>query len=96
MPSRDEIIEILKTVVDPEIHLDIWFLGLIYNLDISQTKLAVEMTFTSPMCPYGPVMVEEIETKLKALPGVEAVEVNVVFEPTWEPSDEVKSVLGIL
>lgn len=95
MIEKDKIIEVLKTVRDPEIFLDIWFLGLIYNINIDQTKVEIEMTFTSPLCPVGPQIVDEIVTKVKKLDGVQDVQVSVVFEPAWEPSDEVKAILGV-
>lgn len=96
MPTRDQIIEALKTVQDPEILLDVWFLGLIYNIDIGDGKVAIDMTFTSPMCPYGPMLVEEVRSAVRKLPGVTEADVKVVFTPPWEPSDEVKGMLGML
>lgn len=94
--TKDQIIEALKTVEDPELFLDIWFLGLIYKIDIQDGSVAIEMTFTSPMCPAGPMLVEQVRTAAQAVPGVEAVEVKVTFVPAWTPSDEVKGMLGML
>ncbi len=96
MPTRDEIIEVLRTIEDPELFIDIWFLGLIYNIDIDGTVINLEMTFTSPMCPAGPMLMEEVKTKVGALSGVTAVNVKIVFSPPWQPSDEVKAMLGLL
>jgi len=94
---RDQVIEILKTIEDPEIFLDIWFLGLIYNINILEgEKIDIEMTFTSPMCPAGPQLVDEVKTKLLKLEGAKEVNVNITFNPAWTPSDEVKSMLGLL
>lgn len=94
--SKEQIIEALKTVEDPELFLDIWFLGLIYNIDISGTKVGIEMTFTSAMCPAGPMLVGQVKQKVGELPGVEEVEVKVVFSPPWEPSEDVKATLGLI
>lgn len=96
LPTRDDIIAALKKVEDPELFLDIWFLGLVYNIDIAAERVAIEMTFTSPMCPAGPMLVDQVKTQVGSVPGVCAVEVNVVFSPPWEPSDEVKGMLGML
>ena len=98
MPTRDQIIEVLKTVEDPELFLDIWFLGLIYNIDIDPIahKVTIEMTFTSAMCPAGPMLKEEVQTKVKSLEGVEQAEVKITFSPPWEPSEDVKATLGLI
>jgi metal-sulfur cluster biosynthetic enzyme len=96
MVTKDEIIEVIKTIEDPELFLDIWFLGLIYAIDIDGGKIKIDMTFTSPMCPAGPQLIDELKTKISKLPGVENVEVKVVFTPPWEPSDEVKGLLGMM
>lgn len=97
MATREEIIEALKRVEDPELFLDIWFLGLIYNIDIKPDGLVeIEMTFTSPMCPAGPMLVDQVKTEVGAVPGVTQVEVRITFVPPWEPSDEVKGMLGMM
>ena len=94
--NKEEIIEVLKKVNDPEIHVDVWNLGLIYNLDIIENIVKIKMTFTSPMCPYGPFLVNDIKEKIKtALSWVKEVEIEVVFQPVWQPSDELKAMLGI-
>ena len=98
LPSKDQVIEVIKTIEDPELFLDIWFLGLIYNIAFDEEKstVAVEMTFTSPMCPAGPALIEEIKQKVGKLEGVKDVTVTVTFVPAWEPSDEVKGMLGMM
>lgn len=103
MVTRDMIIEALKTVEDPELFLDIWFLGLIYNITIQDpvpekpgNPIDIEMTFTSPMCPAGPELVGQVKSKIGALEGVSDVNVRITFTPPWEPSDEVKGMLGML
>jgi len=95
MSNREEIIEALKTIEDPEIFIDIWTLGLVYDIDLAEPNLKIRMTFTSPACPAGPQLVEEIREKTKVLPGIENVEVEVVFTPPWEPSEDLKALLGI-
>jgi metal-sulfur cluster biosynthetic enzyme len=95
-PTREQIIEVLKTVEDPELFIDIWFLGLIYHIGIEKGFVEVEMTFTSPMCPAGPQLVGEVQSKIAALPGVQDCDVRVTFNPPWEPSEEVKGMLGML
>lgn len=95
-PSREAIIEALKTVEDPELFLDIWFLGLIYNIGIDEGQVVIDMTFTSPLCPAGPQLKGEVEQKVRAVPGVRDVVVNITFQPAWEPSDEVKGLLGMM
>ncbi|MDC0357214.1 iron-sulfur cluster assembly protein [Oligoflexia bacterium] len=96
MPTKDEIIEVLKTVEDPELQLDVWFLGLIYEIDIADTKVSIDMTLTSPMCPVGPMMMGQVQECIEELDSVSEVKVNLVFDPPWEPSDEVKGLLGFL
>jgi len=96
MIAKETIIEALKKVEDPELFLDIWFLGLIYSIDIDQQVVKIEMTFTSPMCPAGPQLVEDVRKNVLAIDGVEDVQVKVVFNPAWVPSDEVKGLLGFM
>ena len=96
MVTREAVIEALKTVEDPELFLDIWFLGLIYHIGVEETgHVNIEMTFTSPMCPAGPQLIGEVKQSVAALAGVTGVDVTVVFIPQWQPSDEVKQTLGI-
>lgn len=96
LPTREAIIEVLKTIEDPELFLDIWFLGLIYGIDIGENgAVAVTMTFTSPMCPAGPMLVDEVKKKVGEVAGVVEVAVQVVFSPPWKPSDDVRAMLGL-
>lgn len=96
MIQKDTIIEVLKTIEDPELFIDIWFLGLVYSIEIDESKVVIEMTFTSPMCPAGPSLIGQVEEKVGALEGVSEVEVKIVFNPPWEPSEEVKMMLGLM
>jgi len=93
--NKEKIIEVLKTVVDPELFIDIYKLGLIYNIDIVDGKVNITMTLTSPMCPFGPQLIEEVKDKVEKLDGVNDVNIELVFEPVWQPSDELKLELGV-
>lgn len=95
MATKDDVIEAAKSCQDPELGIDIWTLGLIYDIALQEdgTTAAIKMTFTSPMCPYGPQMVDEFKKKLLEK-GVAPV-VEIVFSPPWQPSEEVKEMLGI-
>ena len=95
MATRDDVVEVLKTINDPEIMIDIYTLGLIYDIDLREPELNIRMTFTSIACPVGPYIVQEIKDKAKTLAGIEKVNVEVVFQPAWEPSEELKAMLGI-
>jgi len=96
MELKDQIIEKLKEVEDPELFLDIWFLGLIYGIEIEEARVKIDLTFTSPMCPAGPLLINQIKEKVGELEEVSEVDVEVVFDPPWEPSDEVKAMLGMM
>lgn len=95
MPSEEEVIEILKKVNDPELNLDIYTLGLIYDVKVlDSNKVYVKMTFTSPGCPYGPMLVQEVKQKIED--GLKSdTEVEITFEPPWQPSDELRAILGV-
>jgi len=95
MATKEEIVEILKKINDPEIMIDIWTLELIYNVDVQEDKVKIKMTFTSPMCPYGPQLIEEIKTKVGELDGIKNVDIELSFEPPWEPSEELRATLGV-
>ncbi len=92
--EKEKVIEALKQVNDPEINLNVWFLGLIYDISIDSNNVKIKMTFTTPFCPYGPALVAEVERTVKEA-GADSVSVEVVFEPKWEPSEEVKMALGV-
>lgn len=86
------IVEVLKTCLDPELGIDVWSLGLIYDI-LHRDGVHIVMTFTTPLCPYGPQIVDQIKTGLK-MKKIE-VEVHLTFNPLWKPSDEVKEMLGL-
>jgi FeS assembly SUF system protein len=83
----DSIITALKTVYDPEIPADIYELGLIYNVDIDDSRfVAIEMTLTAPACPVAGEMPSWVENAVGVVPGVSGVKVNMVFDPPWDQS----------
>lgn len=85
--SEDAIISMLKTVFDPEIPVDIYELGLIYAVEIGDDgKVKVEMTLTTPSCPSAQELPGQVEEAVRAVPGVADVEVEVVWDPPWDPS----------
>jgi FeS assembly SUF system protein len=94
------IIEALKDIYDPEIPVNIYDLGLIYGVDVSDNGHAVvTMTLTTPNCPVAESMPMEVEMRVGAVPGVGVAEVNLVWDPAWDPqkmSDEAKLELGML
>jgi FeS assembly SUF system protein len=84
---RDAIIAALKTVYDPEIPADIYELGLIYNVDIDDSRfVTVEMTLTAPACPVAGEMPSWVENAVSMVPGVAGAKVNMVFDPPWDQS----------
>ncbi|MDP2702417.1 MAG: DUF59 domain-containing protein [Candidatus Rokubacteria bacterium] len=81
-----QVIEALRTVFDPEIPVNIVEVGLIYGITVDPAgPVAVRMTLTSPNCPAAAELPAEVEAKVKAIPGVTAVKVDVVFDPPWAP-----------
>ena len=96
MPTKEDVMNALKGVNDPEIGIDVVTLELIYNANVSENgKVDIKMTFTSPMCPYGPQIVSELKSGLKSKGyKEEKININVVFNPLWEPSEELKEALG--
>jgi len=96
MVTKEDIIEVLKTVEDPELFMDVWSLGLIYEINVSKTKVDILMTFTTPMCPYGPMLLDMIEDAIKEkYSSIKEVKVEVTFDPPWEPSDELRAMFGV-
>lgn len=95
MITREKIIEQLETVLDPEVGVDIWTMGLIYGIDIIDDRsVHILMTFTTPMCPAGPELQQEVVDVLRAI-GLSAVDIELTFEPAWKPSRELSEALGL-
>lgn len=85
--AEQRIIEVLKTVFDPEIPVNIYDLGLIYKIDLADDgALDIDMTFTAPSCPAADYIIEDVRTKVSAVKGVTSANVNMVFEPEWDKS----------
>jgi FeS assembly SUF system protein len=100
MELENKIVEMLKTIYDPEIPVDVYELGLIYEVKISpEQEVEIDMTLTSPNCPVAETMPKEVEEKVASVEGVKSCKVNIVFEPTWDKdmmSEEAKLELGFL
>jgi metal-sulfur cluster biosynthetic enzyme len=98
MPTRDEVIEALRQVEDPELGMDIVDLGLLYDVELQGPRVKVTHTLTSMGCPVGPMIQEDIHRVASELEGVEAVDVELTWDPPWSPermSDDAKFILGI-
>ena len=95
MATNEDVMNVLKSVNDPELSIDIVTLELIYNVNVENDNVKIKMTFTSPMCPYGPMLVEEIKAKVNQLKGVKEVNIEVVFDLPWQPSEELRATLGV-
>jgi FeS assembly SUF system protein len=97
---RENVIAALKTVFDPEIPVDIYELGLIYKLEVTEEgNVSVEMTLTSPACPVAGSLPGEVESKVRAVKGVESAQVELVWDPPWDSermSEAAKLELGFL
>jgi metal-sulfur cluster biosynthetic enzyme len=97
MPTKDEVVEALRAVEDPELGMDIVDLGLLYDVEIDGPKVKVIHSLTSMGCPAGPMIQEDIVNVASAVEGVEAVEIELTWEPPWTPermSDDAKFILG--
>jgi metal-sulfur cluster biosynthetic enzyme len=97
VPTKDEVIEALRQVEDPELGMDIVDLGLLYDVELENGNVKVIHSLTSMGCPVGPMIQEEIHAVASSLPGVDNVEVELVWDPPWSPekmSDDAKFILG--
>ena len=97
---EEKIVEMLKTVYDPEIPVNVYDLGMIYKIDVTDDMdVNIDMTFTAPNCPAADFILEDIHQKVEGVEGVRQATVNVVFEPEWNKdmmSEEAKLELGFL
>ena len=81
------IVDVLKTVYDPEIPVDIYELGMIYKIDVKEdATVDIDMTFTAPNCPAADYILEDVRTKVEGVEGVKGGTINLVFEPAWDQS----------
>ena len=84
---ENDIVEALRTVYDPEIPVNIYELGLIYDVDFQEGgAVHIKMTLTSPACPVAGSLPGEVQTKIEAVPGVTSAEIELVWDPVWNPS----------
>ncbi len=97
---EEKIVEMLKTVYDPEIPVNIYDLGLIYKIDVKDDgDVDMDMTLTAPNCPAADFIMEDVRQKIESIEGTKTVVVNLVFEPEWNKemmSDEAKLELGFM
>jgi FeS assembly SUF system protein len=98
--TEEAIVEVLKTVYDPEIPVNIYDLGLIYGVDVDEDKnVSIRMTLTAPNCPAADFIMEDVRMKVAAVEGVKVTEIRLVFDPPWHKdlmSEEAKLELGLL
>ena len=97
MPTREEVLDALHQVEDPELGMDIVDLGLLYDVEVDGEKVKVSYTLTSMGCPAGAMIQEDIDRVVRELPGVEEVHSELTFEPPWNPdkmSEDAKFILG--
>jgi len=99
--TKEQILEVLKPIQDPELNISIVDLGLIYNVNFENDgkKIVIDMTLTSPGCPVGPQLMAAVHTKAAGISGIEDAEVKLVWTPKWDPkimaSEDAKDQLGI-
>jgi metal-sulfur cluster biosynthetic enzyme len=97
MPTKDQVVDALRGVEDPELGMDIVELGLLYDVEVEGPKVKVIHTLTSMGCPVGPMIQENIDQIARSMPDVEDVEVELTWDPPWSPekmSDDAKFILG--
>ena len=97
MPTRDDVIEALRAVEDPELGMDIVELGLLYDVEVQGPSVRVLYSLTSMGCPAGPLIQQNVDEVVRSLPGVEDVETELTWDPPWTPdkmSDDAKFILG--
>ncbi len=98
MINENDVWNVLKTVIDPEIGLDVVNLGLVYELKISDDRIYVKMTMTTPGCPLTSWILADAENKLRSIPGVKDVKIDLVWDPPWTVdriSEEARRLLGL-
>ena len=97
---EEKIVDMLKTVYDPEIPVNVYDLGLIYKVDVSDNgNVVIEMTLTAPNCPAADFIMEDIRLRVESVEGIKSATINLVFEPEWNKdmmSEEAKLELGFL
>src|SRR5438046_2079606 len=97
MPTKEEVVDVLRQVEDPELGMDIVELGLLYDVEVDDSTVKVTYTLTSMGCPVGPMIEEQVRDVAAAVPGVEHVEAELTWDPPWTPdkmSEDAKFILG--
>ena len=85
--TEERIVDVLKTVYDPEIPVNIYDLGMIYKIDVNDEGVVdMDMTFTAPSCPAADFILEDVRTKVESVEGIKTANINLVFEPAWDQS----------
>ncbi len=98
MITKEDVINVLKTVLDPEIGLDVINLGLVYEIKIENDEIYLKMTMTTPGCPLTAWILADAENRLRSLPGVKDVKIDLVWDPPWSVdmiSEEARKLLGL-
>ena len=97
---EEQTVAMLKTVYDPEMPINVYDMGLIYRIEVTDDgAVAIDMTFTAPTCPMADFILEDVRVKVASIDGVTAVDVNLVWEPEWNPdmmSEEAKLEMGFM
>lgn len=94
MVIKERIIEELETILDPEVHVDIWTMGLIYDITIREKEVDILMTYTTPFCPAGPILQDQIRDGIISL-GFEKVNIEVTFDPPWQMPEGLRAMMGV-
>jgi metal-sulfur cluster biosynthetic enzyme len=97
MATRDEVMEVLRTVEDPELGMDIVDLGLVYEAEVEDSTAKVTYSLTSMGCPAGPLIAQDMDSAIRQVEGISEVELELTFDPPWTPermSDDAKFILG--
>jgi len=97
MPTKDEVLEVLRQVEDPELGMDIVDLGLLYDVEVEGPKVKITYSLTSMGCPAGPLIAGDIDRAAREVEGVEEVDLELTFDPPWTPdkmSEDAKFILG--
>lgn len=95
MISKEDIASVIKKIKDPELNIDLWTLGLIYDVQISEEdEVSITMTYTTPLCPYGGEMKQQIEAAIQVL-NPKTLKVEVTFDPPWQPPKGLREMLGV-
>ncbi|MEK6853234.1 MAG: iron-sulfur cluster assembly protein [Nanoarchaeota archaeon] len=93
--TKELLIEnVFKKYKDPELDIDVWTLGLIYEVKVDGRHVKIVLTFTSPLCPFGPQMVDDLKKLILDLQA-ETIDIEITFTPLWKPSDELREMLGV-